>query len=116
MRLPAIAAVCAALALAVAVGCSKPKPALDARVEVRNRDVAVQLMITNFEFTPRVGGGNRLDGHVHLRLDNDVEMMAYGPEFVYKNVRPGRHVLVVSLADRNHAPIGIEKKLDFEMP
>lgn len=109
-------AVLFALALVVATGCGKPKPTLDAQVEVRGPDVAVKLMITNFEFAPKVGGGNRLDGHVHLRLDDQVEMMAFAPEFVYKNVAPGRHQLIVSLADRNHAPIGIEKRLEFTLP
>lgn len=116
MEITRYVATAAAAALALLTACARPQPTLQADVELRGRDAVVKIAVTNFEFVPRVGGGNKLDGHVHLRLDDGPEMMAFGPEFTFKGVHPGAHSVLVQLADRNHRPIGIERRVPFQVP
>lgn len=95
--------------LLLAAGCAKKTPAsLEVTHQVEGHNVRLQIKATG----PKMW----TDTHPHLRVDEGVEVMIYGPVYIVRDLTPGSHQIRVYLADADHVPMGIEETIQVEIP
>jgi hypothetical protein len=100
-------------------------------------DVTAKVALKNFEIAPgAVGQAPRVgQGHLHFTMDggkydlprysgkngllgkklgvNGKYSPALAPTITYRHLPPGKHVLVVNLANNNHTSVGVDAKVAF---
>jgi hypothetical protein len=90
-------------------GCQsqQTKPEFSFTAEQKGEGLTILVKTTNF----RIGK----DGHVHIRLDDGPETMAYGPSYTIPKVAPGKHTVIVGLYDPAHKPLGQDQTKEIEI-
>jgi len=70
----------------------------------------VHIQTKHFTFAPQnAGSENRLgEGHAHLYVDDYKLARVYGEWFHIPNLRPGKHMIKVSLNANDHSPLMLD--------
>jgi hypothetical protein len=96
------------LLLIALAGCgSKPKPEMEVSVRQNGESLVVQVKTKNFRVPA--------DGHVHIRLDDGPEIMAWSETYTIPKVSPGQHVVHVELSDLEHRNLGVKQSIPVEV-
>jgi hypothetical protein len=98
------------LALALVLGgcrANRPQPGLEVSVLQQGEGLTIIVKTTNFS-VPR-------DGHIHIRLDDGPEAMAYSQTYTIPRVSPGNHKVTVQLSDTAHRNLGIQVEKTIEI-
>ena len=92
-------------------------PTLDVSHTLKQDDLHLKLNVTGFTFSvENMGKDNRYgEGHVHLYLDGNKVAKIFEPQYVLKDIPPGRHEVVVELAHNNHESYGVQQKLQIDV-
>ncbi len=101
--------------------------------------VIAKVKLTNFKIAPQaVGQAPRPgEGHLHFKMDGGKYDFpkysgangliakklgvtghyspALAPKITYKNLPPGKHQLIVLLANNNHTTVGVQAKISFTL-
>ena len=109
-RLAVVGLGAAALAVPLALGASNPPVSV---VSPTNGSVVTGSKVTltikakpGFKFTDQGTAVKPSEGHVHVVLDKRPFVALYGPKFVFKGVKPGKHTLTVQPVSSDHMPRG----------
>ena len=122
---------------------SQPKPTIEFVTPKNGATlsgaVTAKVKFTNFRINPQaVGQAPRPgEGHLHFTMDGGKYDFpkysgangliakklgvtghyspALAPKITYKGLPPGKHVLVVNLANNNHTTVGVKAKLTFTL-
>lgn len=97
------------MAAMLAVGCgkSKAKPTLEVSAKQNGSDVVVDIKTTDFQ----IGR----DGHLHLQMDDGVQVMPFTNEYIIPNVSAGHHKIFVELADMMHNPLNVNQTVEIDV-
>jgi hypothetical protein len=89
-------------------GGAAARPAVRAQIQVRGHDIQIHAVAEHFDVRA---------GHFHVQLDGGPVTMFPGPDWVIRDVPPGRHVVVVSLAlnDALHTVVA-ESRQEVSVP
>ncbi|MBR8659158.1 hypothetical protein QO009_001044 [Brevibacillus aydinogluensis] len=100
-----------------AVHDQHPLPTLNVSHTLKQDDLHLKLNVTGFTFSlENMGKDNRYgEGHVHLYLDGKKVAKIFEPQYVLKDIPPGRHEVVVELAHNNHESYGVQQKLQIDV-
>lgn len=92
-------------------------PTLNVSHTLKQDDLHLKLNVTGFTFSlENMGKDNRYgEGHVHLYLDGKKVAKIFEPQYVLKDIPPGRHEVVVELAHNNHESYGVQQKLQIDV-
>ncbi len=92
-------------------------PTLQVTSKVSGRDLHLQMTVTGFTFSlENMGKENRYgEGHVHLYIDDKKVAKIFAPQFVWKDVQPGSHQVVVELAHNNHESYGVKQSFQIHV-
>lgn len=90
-------------------GCRAQRtvPAFDFTLEQKGESLVVRVETGTF----KIGK----DGHIHIRMDDGPEAMAYGATYTIPKVQPGKHTITLGLSDPQHNPIGENKTKEIEI-
>ncbi|UFJ42958.1 DUF4399 domain-containing protein [Brevibacillus humidisoli] len=96
---------------------AQPKPRLQVKHEVKGKDLHLQLSVSRFTFSlENMGKENKQgEGHAHLYVDGKKAAKIFDPHYVYRNLPPGRHEIVVELAHNNHESYGVKQSFAIEV-
>jgi hypothetical protein len=92
-------------------------PTLEVSHTLKQDDLQLKLNVTGFTFSlENMGKENRYgEGHVHLYLDGKKVAKIFEPQYVLKDIPPGRHEVVLELAHNNHESYGVQQKLQIDV-
>jgi hypothetical protein len=55
-------------------------------------------------------------GHLHYRVDGGPVIATTAPKLSFHELTPGKHQIVVMLANNDHSPTGLEQTLEVTVP
>lgn len=92
-------------------------PTLDVSHRLENRDLHLDLKVTNFTFSLENMGKENKDGegHVHLYIDGKKVMKLFGTSYVWKDMQPGQHLVTLELAHNNHDSYGVKQEFKVDV-
>lgn len=92
-------------------------PTLDVSHQLVQRDLHLNLKVTNFTFSlENMGKENRDgEGHVHLYIDGKKVMKLFGTTYVWKDMQPGQHLVTLELAHNNHDTYGVKQEFKVDV-
>ncbi|MBO8163185.1 MAG: hypothetical protein H0Z34_05585 [Brevibacillus sp.] len=92
-------------------------PELQVKHEVKGKDLHLQLSVSGFSFSlENMGKQNKQgEGHAHLYVDGKKVAKIFDRHFVYRDLPPGRHQVVVELAHNNHESYGVKQSFAVEV-
>lgn len=67
--------------------------------------VVFKVTPVNFTITAQATTVKPNEGHLHVTLDKRPFVALYTPRFVFKDVKPGSHVLRIEVVNSAHKPI-----------
>ena len=56
------------------------------------------------------------EGHLHYRVDDGPVIATTAPKLSFHELTPGKHKIVIMLANNDHSPTGLEKTLEITVP
>ena len=56
------------------------------------------------------------EGHLHYRVDEGPVIATTAPKLSFHELTPGKHKIVVMLANNDHSPTGLEQTLEVTVP
>jgi len=107
-KLKLLLTVLLAVALLVA-GCrsTKPKPTMDFSLEQQGESLVVRVKVAGMQIPT--------DGHVHIRVDDGPEAMAYTSTYTIPKITKGKHRVSVELSDMQHEYLGVKQEKEIEI-
>lgn len=87
--------------------CGRPAPSMDFELEQVGRGLRITVQTTGFLVSR--------DGHVHIRINDGPEVMAYTNVYTIPNLEPGRYEVWVDLSDRRHKDLGLARTKSIEL-
>jgi hypothetical protein len=91
----------------VLIGCGASKKILSVKLAQNGKDLVVESDLTNF----RMG----VDGHLHVQLDADPEIITEEQTYTFPNVTAGKHKVLVRVMNRAHKFLGVSQTVELEM-
>jgi hypothetical protein len=90
------------------------KPTLSLQVTTAGRS-ATLIITTNLRMSEDDFDMERMagEGHIHLYLDDGEKLMIADKQYTFKNLKPGKHTIKVSLHNNDHTPYDVAKQIDF---
>jgi hypothetical protein len=92
------------------------KPTLDVKTEVKGTeldvDVTTNMMISEEHYGKARENG---EGHIHMYLDNGEKIGDKEGHKVFKDLKPGHHILKISLHNNDHTPYDVTRTIEFEI-
>ncbi|HYV07727.1 MAG TPA: hypothetical protein VFB82_24250 [Blastocatellia bacterium] len=55
-------------------------------------------------------------GHLHYRVDDGPVIATTAPKLSFHELTPGKHKIVIMLANNDHSPTGLEQTLEITVP
>ncbi|MBW5447991.1 hypothetical protein GE107_18200 [Cohnella sp. CFH 77786] len=95
---------------------TKYKPTMDVKWKVEGSKLIVDV-ITDMHISPEHYGQGRKEGegHIHMYLDDGEKIGVKAGHKEFEDLKPGRHVLKVSLHNNDHTPYDVTKTIEFEI-
>jgi len=93
-------------------------PMIDADYKIEGKTATITYKVHNFKLA-----GDKIDkanlsgeGHMHIKVDDvDKAMLKTEASVKLENLKPGKHVVKLSLQNNDHSPVGTEKVLNLEV-
>ena len=92
---------------------------VDAEKNAKEKTATVEVRVTGAELidpamtskTPMKG-----QGHLHYQVDNGPVIATTAPKLSFHNLTPGKHTIVIMLANNDHTPAGPQQTLEITVP
>ncbi|MBU8907141.1 hypothetical protein [Desertibacillus haloalkaliphilus] len=86
--------------------------------EVKDKDVYVDCIVSDFTFSEERAGGSHVDGegHIHLFVDDKRVDSIYQAAFIIKGLPTGNHTIKLELAKNDHTSYGLEEEFEVSIP
>jgi hypothetical protein len=97
----------------VPAGVAPPSILLEVRPDpMKKRNYTLHLITENFRFAPEAVSTKPVfgEGHAHLYIDDTLIQRIYGPWHHVPALKPGRHVMYVTLNLNNHDEYAVSGK------
>ncbi|QGQ94244.1 hypothetical protein EHS13_04640 [Paenibacillus psychroresistens] len=92
------------------------KPTMEVKTEVKGTELDVDVT-TNMMISPEHYGMAREngEGHIHMYLDNGEKIGVKEGHKVFKDLKPGPHILKISLHNNDHTPYDVTQTVEFDI-
>jgi hypothetical protein len=92
------------------------KPTLDVGLTTSGSTATV-IVTTNLKLSKEHIDGARKEGegHIHAYIDDGDKLTTADSTIQFPNLKPGKHVVKVSLHNNDHTPYDVSKSITFEI-
>jgi len=92
---------------------------VDAEKNAKDKTATVEVRVTGVELIdPAMTNKMPMkgQGHLHYQVDNGPVVATTSPKLSFHELTPGKHKIVVMLANNDHSPAGPQQTLEITVP
>ena len=92
---------------------------IDAEKNAKEKTATVEVRLTGVELIDPAMTNKRPmkgQGHLHYQVDNGPVIATTAPKLSFHELSPGKHKIVIMLANNDHSPAGPQQTLELTVP
>ena len=92
---------------------------IDAEKNAKEKTATIEVRLTGVELIDPAMTNKRPmkgQGHLHYQVDNGPVIATTAPKLSFHELSPGRHKIVIMLANNDHSPAGPQQTLEITVP
>jgi hypothetical protein len=92
---------------------------IDAEKNAKEKTATVEVRLTGVELIDPAMTNKRPmkgQGHLHYQVDNGPVIATTAPKLSFHELSPGKHKIVIMLANNDHSPAGPQQTLEITVP
>jgi hypothetical protein len=92
---------------------------VDAEKNAMEKTATVEVRVTGVELIDPAKTSKQPmkgQGHLHYQVDSGPVIATTSPKLSFHELTPGKHKIVVMLANNDHSPAGLQQVLEITVP